>query len=115
MIFMGPDAGKITTSSTSYISISPPTSGVYHGLSIFMDRSNTNNIALTGSSAGNFNATIYGAASSVTLTGTSANTVFNSMVVSSKVILTGTSVLTLNYDPSQNYGGGGNSSIELSE
>lgn len=83
--------------------ISAPVNGPYQGVSIFFDRMNSSTMTLTGSSTTFFSGTIYARTGTVSLTGPSGiNTAFSSAVIARNVIKTGSSALTLDFNPDSN-------------
>ena len=97
-------------------SISSPTSGSWQGVNIFFDRTNTNTLTLTGSSASSFSGSIYLKSGGTTLTGISGVFTLNSLIVTSTLTRTGNSSIGISFDPAYNYPGlNGNGSVHLTE
>jgi Putative Flp pilus-assembly TadE/G-like len=61
-------AGPITINSQGKIKVSAATSGLYQGISIFQDRSNTQSLSLTGNGNTDFEGTVYAPLAAVNLT-----------------------------------------------
>jgi Putative Flp pilus-assembly TadE/G-like len=98
MVYNGPGSdgktGKITISASTVV-MSPPTSGVYEGISLFQYRSSTQPIVLSGGSDMRISGTIYGARAPVKVTGGSSvnttDTSFGSQFIVDQLELSGSS------------------------
>ena len=93
MIYNAPDSSGTTgnvTLSGGGVTMTPPTSGDYAGMSIFQDRSATAKITLTGGSNWDFIGAVYGASAHVHVTGGSGGSM-GSQYISDTLTLSGTS------------------------
>jgi hypothetical protein len=79
--------------------ITPPTSGIYAGISIFADRSTpySNTLSLTGNSQLTLTGVIYAPSLPISLSGTSDFTVGN-QIIAATASLSGTNSITVAYD-----------------
>jgi Flp pilus assembly protein TadG len=95
--------GRFAMNGSGNFSVTPMTSGDYKGLSIYMDRSNTQPYSMTGSGSSDFSGTIYAPSSAVTITGSGGTLVVDSQILCYSAILTGSGNLDLNFTPANNY------------
>ena len=95
----GSTYGTLKLAGGSSISISPPTSGAYAGISFFQDRSSPYNagFTLTGGSGINVSGTVYAPSVQMTLSGTS-DAIIGNQLIADTFRLTGNSTITVNYD-----------------
>jgi Flp pilus assembly protein TadG len=77
--------------------LTPMTSGVYMGVTVWQARLNTNNVTLTGSGTIAVSGTIYARASLLTLTGPSgiSGSYYGSQTISDRLTMTGSSAINL--------------------
>lgn len=101
MIYM--KGGSLSLSGNGNLDVTPMTSGTYKGLSVYMDRANSNPISISGSSSSSFTGTVYAPASAYTANGSGGTFVMDSQIICFSAELKGTGGLTLNFDPSNNY------------
>lgn len=98
MIYMGPGAGKFSLTGNGNLSVTPPNSGDYKGLALFVDRSNTNDVALHGNgSSTSVGGTFYAPSAAITLTGNGTSTTMDAQIISKTLVLTGNGNLILNF------------------
>jgi len=97
----GPGATFSQNSTARYL-VTAPASGLYKGLSIFADQTNTSPITLTSSSTGSFTGTIYAAAGGLHLSSDGGILQLNSLVVAGTMQISSGSGTNLVYNPSQN-------------
>ncbi len=108
--------GNVTLSGGGTFNLTAPTSGDYKGMLIFMGRTNSNDITISGGSGSSFTGTVYGVASTINLSGGSGALTINSQIIVDKAVLSGSSSININYDPNQGYlQSGGTPFIELAE
>jgi Flp pilus assembly protein TadG len=62
-------SGSVSIAGNGSVTLSPPTSGTYQGLSIFQDRANTSTLSITGNGAFNLSGTVYAADAIAKVTG----------------------------------------------
>jgi hypothetical protein len=80
----GVGAGSISLNCNGSISLSPPTSGPYQGISFFQDRSLTQGLEFSGNGSLQITGAVYAASAPVTLSGNGdGNTVGGSLIVAS--------------------------------
>jgi len=106
MIYNGADnsgkTGKIDVSGGGTITMSPPTSGDYSGISIFQDRTSTQPVTLSGGSTWNLTGTLYAPAAGFTISGGSGATM-GSQYICNTLNLSGPSALN-QIDPDLGFG-----------
>ena len=109
------DQGKFRMESNSSIDLTPPTSGDYAGMIIYMDRDTGGEIHIHSNGSIESTGTIYGANSKLHINSNSginlgAQIIVNEMEVKSN------GIITVTYDENSVYGGGvGTPTIELAE
>ena len=95
--------GEFSANGSGGLTVGPLTTGPYAGLSIYMDRSNSNDISFTGSATSSFTGTVYAPASSYTATGSGGNFVVDSQIICSDSDIKGSGNFSLVYNPANNY------------
>ncbi len=104
MIYMGPSAGNFSVTGNGDMTISPPTSGEYKGLALFVDRSNTNKVSITGNGdSTSIGGTYYMPSTDVALTGNGGHTVSNAQFISDTLSVTGNGDIEIDFDPAAVY------------
>jgi Flp pilus assembly protein TadG len=104
----GEQGGSFSITGSGTLSISPPTSGTFQGLSFFADRNNvgpTGGSNLDGNGGSPESGTIYTKSMPLTLNGNGTSTTIstiNSMVIASTLTLTGNGVVAIAYTAAQN-------------
>ncbi len=68
MIFIGPN-GSLNLAGNGTVILSPPTSGIYQGMTIFQSRSNTTDFTVTGNGKFDITGTLYAAKALMKITG----------------------------------------------
>jgi Flp pilus assembly protein TadG len=95
MFYNAPDdkgnVGAINMSGGGQVIMSPPTEGLYEGMSLFQDRTSTSPITLSGQSNWDFGGTVYAAKAPVTVTG-GGNGKFGSQFISDTLKISGQGV-----------------------
>jgi hypothetical protein len=61
--------GNISLTGSGPLTLSPPTSGIYQGITLFQERSSNMQISMTGQGNMNMTGTFYAASAEVTITG----------------------------------------------
>jgi hypothetical protein len=104
MIYNAPkqsnDSISITGSTSSTVSITPPTSGLYAGMSLFQDRTANVSMSVSGNGLMNMTGTFYAARALLKITGNSPGNVIGSQYVSWQLNTGGTAGLTIDWSPS---------------
>jgi Flp pilus assembly protein TadG len=95
------NGASIDLSGSSAVLLRPPTKGPFQGMSLFVDRNNTNEQKLTGSSTGEFVGTIYAKTGTLSMTGPSGF-IYRSAVIVGDIKKTGDSNFSVVYDASVN-------------
>jgi hypothetical protein len=80
--------------------MSPPTSGIYKGLTLFQARSATNDLSISGGGAMDIAGTFYAANATLKVSG-GGDSVIGSQYVSRYLEIVGNGGLTIDYDPDQ--------------
>lgn len=92
-------SGSVSLTGQGDFNITPPTSGTYAGMSLFVDRDNAKNVSVTGNGSSYLAGTIYAAGSLVTVTGNGDSTVMDSQILADKVAVTGSGDIVVNNTP----------------
>ena len=91
----GSTVGSISLAGSSSISLTPPTSGAYEGISIFQDRTSTAALSLVGSGGIQITGGIYAAQAPASLKGTSATAIDGSFLIVDSATLTGNATINV--------------------
>ena len=89
--------GKINISGTGSITLSPPTSGAYKGISLFQDRTLTNGITISGGSGMNMSGTFYAAKALMNISGSASNSLIGSQYISYDLSISGSGSVKISY------------------
>jgi hypothetical protein len=102
MIYNAPaktsDQVKLTGSGN--LTLSPPTSGTYKGVTIFQDRSSTAAVGISGQGGMNLTGTIYAAGGELDLTGNGSSNTMGSQIIANNMTVTGNGSVNVNYTAS---------------
>jgi hypothetical protein len=96
MIFIGP-SGSLSLAGNGSVTLSPPSSGIYQGITIFQSRSNTAAATISGNGKFNISGTLYAAKALMKVTGN------GDVAIGSQVIA----------DQLQNKGGGNSGQVNI--
>jgi hypothetical protein len=80
------------------VNITPPTSGLYTGISIFEDRTSTAPINITGQGNMNISGTFYAASAALNITGNGGVNVIGSQYISYNLNVTGNGSININWN-----------------
>jgi Flp pilus assembly protein TadG len=99
MIYNAPQhsSEQVSLSGTGSVTLTPPTSGTYKGISVFQDRSSSAAIAVTGNGGMNISGTIYGAGAEVDLTGNGGTNVVGAQIIANNMKVTGNGSVSVNH------------------
>ena len=102
MIFNAPTLSShvIDISGTGSIYMSPPTDGIYKGLTLFQDRESGNNLSVSGGGDMDITGTFYAAGGLLKVSGGGDSKV-GSQYISRFLTIAGNGGLTIDYDPTQ--------------
>lgn len=102
MIFNAPTSSshRVDISGTGSIVMSPPTSGIYKGLTLFQDRESANEMSVSGGGYMNISGTFYAAGGTLKVAGGGDSKV-GSQYISRYLTINGNGGLTIDYDPNQ--------------
>lgn len=107
--------GGINIGASGNVTLTAPASGPYAGMAIFMARENGSDLRVSGAGVTLIRGTVYAANSRVIMEGSGTNKTLNAQMIAWRYYVSGGGTITINYDSSVVYGGGGSSVIELSE
>jgi len=104
MIFNAPtatsDTVSITGSDSGSVTITPPTTGLYQGLTVFQDRQATATLTVSGSGSMYVTGTFYAANALMKVSGGGASQI-GSQFISRFLEINGNGGLNIDYDPNQ--------------
>ncbi len=83
---------QISIAGGANVSLSPPTTGIYAGLTYFQDRANTKALSFSNGTNITLRGTVYAAAAAINVTGGTANTYGSQIIADTMAISGGTSV-----------------------
>ena len=94
-IYMDNTGGQnndFSVSGGATVSLTPPTSGIYAGLSYFQDRSNSNTLSFTNGATVNIQGTLYAAAAALSASGGTNNTYGSQIIANAMALSNGASI-----------------------
>jgi hypothetical protein len=101
MIYNAPtkssDVIKLTGSGN--VTLSPPLSGTYKGITIYQDRSSTSILSISGGGALNLTGTVYAARAEVDLAGSGGTNIVGSQIIANNMNVTGKGSVTVDTSP----------------
>ena len=99
----GESGASLTLNGNGLLSLSPPTSGVFQGLTVFYDRNNTASSSITGNGGTIMGGSVYMASGALTVDGNgSVVSTLNSMIVANTVTVSGNGALSIADTPTGN-------------
>ena len=91
--------GNISLTGSGSLTMSPPTSGIYQGITLFQERSSNKQISITAQGNMNMTGTFYAAKSNVTITGQGGyNNPIGSQWIAWQLAVTGSGSFSVNYN-----------------
>lgn len=101
MIYNAPvqNSDQVKLNGSGSLTLSPPTSGTYKGLTIFQARSSTAVVGVTGNGSMNLTGTIYSAGAEIDVTGNGGTYVVGSQIIANNMQVTGNGPVNVNYNP----------------
>ena len=84
--------GQISIAGGASVTLTPPTTGTYAGLTYFPDRANTKALSMSNGATINLKGTIYAAAGAMSLVGGTSNNYGSQIIVDSMAVSNGTNV-----------------------
>jgi hypothetical protein len=101
MIVNGPQSNsdRININGNGAVDLSPPTSGIYQGISLWQVRSSTNEVDISGNGGAQLTGTFYTQHGTLKVTGNGANNVIGAQYISYDVNLGGNGGFTVNWNP----------------
>jgi Flp pilus assembly protein TadG len=94
------DNVNISGSGGGSVTITPPTSGPYQGMTLFQNRTATNQLSVTGNGGFSIDGTFY-AANALMTVGGNGNSKIGSQYVSRYLSIVGSGGMTIDYNPAQ--------------
>ncbi len=94
-------SNTISINGTGSINFSPPTSGIYKGISLWQVRSSTNTIYVSGNGTSSMSGTFYAASGTLNVSGNGTNDVIGSQYVSYKLVVNGNGGFRVNWNVDQ--------------
>jgi hypothetical protein len=100
MIYNAPlnSSDEVRLTGWGNLTLSPPTSGTYKGITIFQDRTATATVAVTGNGGMNLSGTIYSATAQVDVTGNGGLNVAGAQIIANNMTVTGNGTVTVSHD-----------------
>jgi Putative Flp pilus-assembly TadE/G-like len=92
---------SINGNNSSYISMSPPTSGPYQGISLFQDRTSTQSLSIAGNGDFTITGTFYAAAAQLSVAGNGTQSTIGSQYISDTLTVSGGGALNINWTQDQ--------------
>jgi Putative Flp pilus-assembly TadE/G-like len=91
LIFNSPNStsDKISLAGNGNINLSPPTSGMYQGITMFQERTSSAPISITGNGSISLSGTVYAAHAAVTLSGNGGSNVVGGQYIASTMSVSG--------------------------
>jgi hypothetical protein len=91
----GSGNGQIDLAGHGSVTISPPTSGIYQGISIFQNRTATTGVTISGSGSVNMTGTFYVPMATINVTGNGSSNTVGSQYISSDLTIAGNGAVNL--------------------
>ena len=103
MIYNAPQKSSDVISITGggSVTLSPPTTGPYAGISLFQDRTSTNTVSVSGGAGSAYYGTFYVAGGTLSVTGGGTNSIIGSQYISNNLTVNGNGAFTINWSPNQ--------------
>jgi hypothetical protein len=103
MIFNAPQSNSdvISINGTGSVSLTPPTTGIYTGISLFQERSSTNTVSVSGNGGQTMSGTFYVAGGTLNVAGNGANNVIGAQYISDLLTVNGNGNFVVNWQPDQ--------------
>jgi hypothetical protein len=95
------DTISINGNSSSTVSLSPPTSGPYQGISLFQDRTSTQPLSIAGNGTFTITGTFYAAAAALSITGNGTQSTVGSQYISDTLSVSGSGAININWSQAQ--------------
>jgi hypothetical protein len=99
MIYNAPQStgDVVTITGTGSVTLTPPTTGLYQGFTIFQDRTSTAPISVTGKGSMNISGTFYAASAKLDITGQGGVNSIGSQYISYDLVVTGSGGININW------------------
>jgi hypothetical protein len=101
MIYNAPvqTSDQIKLTGTGSLTLTPPTSGPYQGMTLFQERTSTAVVTVTGNGSMNITGATYAAKAEMDITGQGGSNNVASMIVVNNMKVTGQGAINVTYDP----------------
>lgn len=95
------NSDQISLTGNGNVTLTPPTSGTYQGVTLFQDRTSTTPMKVTGSGSGTMtmSGTFYAASADLSVQGNGANNVIGAQYISYTLTLGGNGAFNVNWTP----------------
>jgi Flp pilus assembly protein TadG len=103
MIYSAPksNSDNISINGTGSINLSPPTTGIYAGISLWQERSATNTLYVTGNGGSSITGTFYTANGTLNVSGNGTNDVIGAQYISYNLVVGGNGSFTVAWNANQ--------------
>jgi hypothetical protein len=100
LIYNAPKSSSdiININGLGSITISPPTTGLYAGITLWQDRTSTNNMNIAGNGSSAISGTFYTAKGILNVSGNGSNDVLGSQYISDKLTVNGNGGFTVDWN-----------------
>jgi hypothetical protein len=100
MVFVSPNQSSdiVNIQGTGAINYSPPTTGIYAGISFFQERTSTNVMNISGNGSSQMSGTFYAAHGILNVTGNGAQDTLGSQYISYDLVVNGNGNFAVNWD-----------------
>jgi hypothetical protein len=97
MLYNAP-GGSISIAGQGSVTITPPSTGLYQGISIFQDRASTASVSVTGNGNMNITGTFYAAHAALDIAGNGGVNVIGSQYISYDLVVAGNGAVNINWN-----------------
>ncbi len=94
-------SGSININAGGNFTMSPPTSGLYQGITLFQDRNVTNGLSVTGNGSMSMTGTFYAASANLTVAGNGGNNVIGSQYITDTIKTSGNGSFYVDWQANQ--------------
>jgi hypothetical protein len=104
MLYLTGANASINLSGQGSVTLSPMTSGAYAGITIFQDRTDSNQGTMVGNGNLNITGTIYAPAADIQAKGNGSTDGFASQIIAQSMTMKGNGNVNVNFDPNNTTG-----------
>jgi hypothetical protein len=98
MIFNDNGGGSIKIAGQGAVTLSPPTSGIYQGITLFQDRTSNAEVSVTGNGSTKITGTFYAASALLKVAGNGSSDVIGNQYISYDLQVAGNGSVVMSYD-----------------